>query len=267
MVFDPPASGLLCPILRTSNSGSTTTRGFAPIAVPVSTIAPIPVPASGASIATCAMEPRTVLLPSLIDAATLTVGGVYSAAACLRTNVTVQGVLYAVPLLAGAVSISFPSDFVQTPEVPNKPDVDPSVDVTVRVVSSVCVPVNPVIVTIEPAGKLLLAVSVTVIVTSAPANGVLCPMALVLNDCSITFIGFPPFVTPYTFAVSVVMTPREVGNAAVPEAAMVTVASFCAVDGFVIVHENEYVVPAATIWFVNTVSVRMVPSLLITPFA
>ena len=246
MVFDPPASGLLCPILRTSNSGSTTTRGFAPIAVPVSTIAPIPVPASGASIATCAMEPRTVLLPSLIDAATLTVGGVYSAAACLRTNVTVQGALYAVPAPA-AVSTSFPSDFVQTPEVPNKPDVDPSVDVTVRVVSSVCVPVNPVIVTIEPAGKLLLAVSVTVIVTSAPANGVLCPMALVLNDCSITFIGFPPFVTPYTFAVSVVMTPREVGNAAVPEAAMVTVASFCALDGLVIVNENAYCVPATTV--------------------
>jgi hypothetical protein len=92
-------------------------------------------------------------------------------------------------------------------------------------------------------------------------------MDLVLKDGTITFIGFPPSSTPYAFAVSVVMTPREVGNVAVPEAAMVTVESFCAVDGFVIVNENAYVVPAATVWLVYTVSVSVVPSLLITPFA
>ena len=116
------------------------------------------------------------------------------------------------------------SDCVHAPAVPNKP---PVLVTACEVVLTVCVPVRPLIVTVVPFGKLLLAVSVTDMVFGSPAIGVLCPMALVLNACSIPFTGFPPFVTPYTFAVSVVMTPREVGNAAVPEAAMVTVASFC----------------------------------------
>ena len=148
-----------------------------------------------------------------------------------------------------AVSTSFPSEFDQAPVVPNKPDVLPSVDVTSRGLStsSVCVPVNPTIVTFDPVGKLLLAVSVTEMVFRSPGKNVLCPMAFKTKDGSITFIGFPPSVTPITFAVSVDMTPSEVANAAVPEAAMVTVAAFCPADGFVMVNENAYCVPAATV--------------------
>ena len=74
MVLDPPASGLLCPILRTSNSGSTTRRGFVPLTTPNSG-------AFGATMSACAIEPRAVL-PLLTAAEIRTVGGVYSAAAC-----------------------------------------------------------------------------------------------------------------------------------------------------------------------------------------
>jgi len=61
---------------------------------------------------------------------------------------------------------------------------------------AVCVPVSPAIVTFDPVGKSLLAVSVTDIVTVAPANGVLCPMSEALKDGTMTLRGLPPSVTP-----------------------------------------------------------------------
>jgi hypothetical protein len=53
------------------------------------------------------------------------------------------------------------------------------------------------------------------------------------------------------------MAPLEVGNTAVPEAAMVTVVAFRSADGLVIVNENAYCVPASTVWAVWTVSVKV----------
>ena len=57
-------------------------------------------------------------------------------------------------------------------------------------------PVSPTIVTLDPAGMLMLAVSVTDTVTVAPATGVFCPMAEALKDGTMTFIGLPPSATP-----------------------------------------------------------------------
>src|SRR6056300_459497 len=165
MIFVPEARGLLCPMLLVSNSGTTTTSGFAPLATPRSGVL-------GGVIATCAIEPSTVL-PSLIAAMTLTDGGVYSTAACRRSNVTVQATPRDVPPLA-AVSTSCPVDCVHTPAVPKRFDVDGTGKLTE---SAVCVPVSPTIVTLDPVGKSMLAVSVTDIVTIVSAIGVLCPMA------------------------------------------------------------------------------------------
>ena len=44
---------------------------------------------------------------------------------------------------------------------------------------------------------------------------------------------------------------------AVPDASMVAEAAPCALDGFVIVNENAYCVPASTVWPVCTVSVSV----------
>jgi hypothetical protein len=71
-------------------------------------------------------------------------------------------------------------------------------------------------------------------------------MSLMLNDGTITFIGFPPPETPYMSAISVVMGSNASGR--VPEAAMFTVTPFCAAEGFLTWKENMYSVLALTIW-------------------
>jgi len=74
MIFAPEARGLLWPIFLVGNLGTTTTRGFAPLATPTSGV-------FGGIIASGAIEPRAVL-PLLMAARTLTDGAVYSVAAC-----------------------------------------------------------------------------------------------------------------------------------------------------------------------------------------
>jgi hypothetical protein len=161
MMFTPAASGLLWPIFLVENSGTLTTRGFAPSITPKSG-------EFGGDMATGAMDPRAVF-PSLISAKTLTNGALYSAAACRTSNPAVHAVPNAIPPSA-AVSTSWPVECVHAPAVPNKF----AFDDTVRLASSaVWEPVSPLIVTVDPAGKLQLSVNVTDNVTRELATGVL----------------------------------------------------------------------------------------------
>jgi len=156
-----------------------------------------------------------------------------------------------VPPLA-AVSTNWPVDCVQAPAVPNRFDVDDTVSFAAF---AVCEPVSATIVTVDPAGKLQLAINVTDNVTREPATGVLCPIVLTLNDGTTTFIGVPPSITPYMSAVSVVMV--TVVSDTVPDAAMFTVAPFCAAKGFVTWNENIYSADTTTVWPVCTVRVNV----------
>jgi hypothetical protein len=80
--------------------------------------------------------------------------------------VTVKGFLSTVVFTSCSVKF-----FVQSPVVPNRV----RVDVTSREdVSTVCEPVRPVIVTVDPIPRLQFAVSVTVRVLSALVEGLLC---------------------------------------------------------------------------------------------
>ena len=121
------ASGLLWPILRASNSGTTTRRGSAPLATPSSA-------EPGATIATCAMSStRTDAAAGCLDRLpqALTVGGVVRVRSSLFENkrYCVQGALFGLcPRKPCCCQHQFPEvDFVQTSLVscPNKPRCGP----------------------------------------------------------------------------------------------------------------------------------------------
>jgi hypothetical protein len=121
---------------------------------------------------------------------------------------------------------------------------------------------NPDIVTVVLSlpNKSTFVCSVIVTLFAPSARGLLWPTLLVTNASTtgslITFIGFPPSVT-YLLGMSVVMTPLEAGNVAVPEASILAAAASCAADGFVISNEKMYWIPAGTVWPVKTVSVNL----------
>ena len=120
---------------------------------------------AGFVIAAWAIEPT--LFASA--AATLTAGDACAVAGFVKSKVTVHSVPDTVPPDA-AVSTSVPELCVQAPAVPRRLDVD----VIAKLAVSVCEPVSPVIVTVEPFVRFTFAVSVTVSVLVAPDTGVLC---------------------------------------------------------------------------------------------
>ena len=121
-------------------------------------------------IAEAAIEPTLLLLPSSISAITLTDGDICASAVFVSSNVTTHAVHFAVPPDA-AVNTSCPEDCVHVPLVPNRSDVE---DTDKFALSAVCDPVSPMIVTVDPVGRLKLAVNETVIVLNEPNMGVLC---------------------------------------------------------------------------------------------
>ncbi len=143
----------------TLNVGTATKRGSAPFATPYSDV-------PGFVIAATAIEPTP--LPSVAD--TLTAGDDCAVAGFVKLNVNTQAVPDVVPPDA-AVSTSCPELGIHTPVDPRRLDVE----VTAKSYdSAVCEPVSPVIVTVEPVARFMLAVSVAVIVLTAPDTGVLC---------------------------------------------------------------------------------------------
>ncbi len=130
-------TGVLCWIVLTLNSGTTTKRGSVPLATPYSAVA-------GFVMAAWAMEPT--LFASA--AATLTAGDACPTAVFVKLKVTIHSVPDTVPPDA-AVSTSVPK-LSHAPAVPRRLDVD----VTGKVAEvAVCEPVSPVIVTVEPFAR------------------------------------------------------------------------------------------------------------------
>ena len=66
---------------------------------------------------------------------------------------------------------------------------------------AVCEPVSPVIVTVEPAARMMLVFNVTIIVLDSPKNTVLCSIDFTVKPGLITCNGLYPFVTPYKVSV------------------------------------------------------------------
>ena len=95
-------------------------------------------------IAAIAIDPT--LLASVADA--FTVGDDCAVARFLKLNVTTQAIPDVVPPFA-AVSTSRPELCVHAPVVPKKLDVE----LTAKLAESVCEPVSPVIVTVEPSAR------------------------------------------------------------------------------------------------------------------
>jgi hypothetical protein len=93
-----------------------------------------------------------------------------------------------------AVSTSVPETCVQEPAVPRRFDVEFTAKIDVF---TVCEPLKPVIVTVEPVARLKLDSSVIVIVFGKPAIGVLCSMDLTVNIGTATVSGSIPLATPY----------------------------------------------------------------------
>ena len=131
-------TGVLCWIVLTLNSGTTTKRGSVPLATPYSAVA-------GFVMAAWAIEPT--LFASA--AATLTAGDACPTAVFVKLKVTIHSVPDTVTPDA-VVSTSVPK-LSQAPAGPRRLDVD----VTGKVAEvAVCEPVSPVIVTVEPAARL-----------------------------------------------------------------------------------------------------------------
>ena len=137
-VLVAPGTGVLCPIALVVKVGTATVSGSAPLATPYKAVPAL-------AIATLAIEP-TALLPSVMVAATLTAGDACDEPPLVRLNDTTHGSPAASPA-AAAVSTSVPSPCVHAPVVPSLP---PHVVTLRAVLSGVCAPVSPEIVTVEP---------------------------------------------------------------------------------------------------------------------
>ena len=163
-VLVAPDAGVLCPIDVTVKLGTTTVSGSAPLATPYSAF---PCFCNAAF----AIEP-TLTLPSLISADTLTAAGDDCASSgFFNSNVTSHSENASNVPPDAAVNTSSPVDCVHVPLVPNRSDVEDTVKLALF---AVCDPVSPVMVTVDPAARLKLAVNETVNVLVAPGTGVLC---------------------------------------------------------------------------------------------
>ena len=87
-----------------------------------------------------------------------------------------------------AVRTRVPELCVHTPEVPIKPEAFTAREPEL----TVCVPVNPAIVTVEPVGKSTLAVRITKIVSVAPARSVLRVWDVVKSSIMRLRLAYPP---------------------------------------------------------------------------
>ena len=77
-MLDASENGVLCSIDLTVKAGTSTSSGLAPFGTPYKSV-------SGLSIATCSMEPTSVL-PSFNATCTLTAGDEYVSAEFVRSN-------------------------------------------------------------------------------------------------------------------------------------------------------------------------------------
>jgi hypothetical protein len=186
-VLVAPDPGVLCRIDFTVKLGTTTFSGSSPVVTPYSA-------APGLTIAADAIEP-TLTSPSSIAADTLTAGESCAVAGFVKVTVTTHSVPNTVPPDA-AVNTSVPVDWSHAPLVPNRFPVE----VTVKLAPAVCDPVSPVMVTVDPTGRLKSAVSETVSVLVAPDPGVLCRIDFTVKLGTTTFSGSAPVVTPYSAA-------------------------------------------------------------------
>ena len=186
-VLVAPDPGVLCRIDFRLKLGTTTLSGSVPLATPYSA-------APSFVIAADAIEPTLLPLPSLISADTLTAGDACDEFLFVKLNVTSHAVPDTVTEPA-AVNTSCPDACVHVPLVPSRPDVEDTVKLAL---SSVCDPVSPVMVTVDPAARSKLAFSETVNVLVAPDAGVLCPIDVTVKLGTTTVSGSAPLATPYS---------------------------------------------------------------------
>ena len=236
--------GVLCWMVLIVKEGTNTSRGSAPFATPYKGV-------PGFVIAPDAIEPTLLLLPSTIAATTLTAGDDCAVAVFVKSNVTTHAVPDAVPTDA-AVNTSCPDVCVHAPLVPSRSDVE---EIVKLVASAVCDPVSPVIVTVDPVARSKLAVNETVNVLVAPDTGVLCWIDFRLKVGTSTVSGSAPFATPYSAVPGFVIAADAM--VAVPDASTFIVGDVVTLAGFVIWNPNVYVVDAARLPPVFTVSVKV----------
>jgi hypothetical protein len=224
-VLVAPDTGVLCRIDFRLKLGTTTVSGSAPLATPYSAV-------PGLAISADAIELTLLPLASLISADTFTAGDACAESGFVNTNVTSHAVPDTVPKPA-AVNTSCPDDCVHAPLVPNRPDDEDTVKFAL---SAVCDPVSPVIVTVDPAARLKLAVSETVNVLVAPDTGVLCRIDSRLKLGTTTVSGSAPLATPYSAVPGFVIAADAM--ASVPDAVMFIVGDVVALAGLVIWNLN-----------------------------
>ena len=201
--------------------GTTTLSGSVPFATPYSA-------APSFVIAADAIEPTLLPPPSLISADTLTAGATCAESGFVKANVTSHA-----ENPDAAVNTSCPDACVHVPLVPSRPDVE---DTLKLALSSVCDPVSPVMVTVDPAARSKSAVSATVNVLVAPDAGVLCPIDVTVKLGTTTVSGSAPLATPYSAVPGFAIAADAI--VAEPDAAMLIAGDDCAVPGFVIWNRN-----------------------------
>jgi hypothetical protein len=185
-VLVAPGTCVLCRIHFRLKLGTTTSSGSAPSVTPYRSVPSFVIGAD-------TIEPTLLPLPSLISADTLTAGDDCAVSVFVKVNVTTHSVSDTVPQDT-AVNTSVPVDWSHAPLVPNRP----SVEVTVKLLSAVCDPVSPVMVTVDPAARSKLAVRETVNVLVARDPGVLCRIDFTSKLGTITLSGSAPLATPYS---------------------------------------------------------------------
>jgi hypothetical protein len=111
-VLVAPDAGVLCPIDFRLKLGTSTVSGSAPLATPYRAF-------PGLSIATVAIEPTLLPLPSSISADTLTIGETCAESGFVKANVTSHA-----KTPDAAVNTSCPGVCVHAPLVPNRSDVE-----------------------------------------------------------------------------------------------------------------------------------------------
>ena len=195
------------------------------------------------------------------DAAMFTVGAVCAEAGLVATKLNVYEVpaVTVSPVWTASVKVpelNAPLDCVPPTENKVSP-LFPPVTLPRVTVADATAPVSPemVISELSDAFKSMSLATVTVMVLGLPAAGVLCPIALVVNVGTTTSRALAPPVTPYNADPGCAMALDAIVPD--PDASMLTAGAVCAESGFVTTKLNVYVVPAATVCPVCTVSVRV----------
>jgi hypothetical protein len=180
----------------------------------------------------------------LIITDTFTTGDDCAVVGFVKVKVTTHGVPDTVPP-AAAVNTSCPDVRFHAPVVPNRSPVD----ITVKfALLPVCDPVRPVMVTVDPAARLKLAVSETVNVFAAFATGVLCWIDFRLKPGTSTVSGSAPLTNPYNIDLGFVIAADAIEPMLLPSASLIiadtlTAGEIWAVDGFVKVKFTTVAVP------------------------